>query len=96
MRMRSNMAELESGRLIRFICPLNEQQITVYCFSPNVHDVRVNEGLSLTNVGGGPAGDGCELTEDENDKGWHGGWGLGVGKLFKPAETMPRDGRQPV
>lgn len=38
--------------------------------------MRINEGLSLTNVGG-PAGDGCELTEDENDKGWHGGFGVG-------------------
>lgn len=46
----------------------------MHCFSPNVHDVRVNEGLSLTNARGA-AGDGCELTEDENDKGWHGGWG---------------------
>lgn len=80
--MRPNMTKLESDRLIRFICPLNEQQITVYRFSPNVHDVRVNEGLSLTNAGG-PAGDGCELTEDENDKGWHGGFGIGGRETFQ-------------
>lgn len=78
----ANIASQNEWDRLTFCCPSNEQQITEHCFPPSVHGVRTNE--SLTNAGRQP-GTVCELNGGE-----------GIGELFKPAVTMPRDGRQPV